>query len=141
MARGDFADGTRCLPSAGVFACGTRVASRVRQRAGRRSVGGAALPDPVVVEVDPAAGGLGRIIEQRVAVTHEVREGVDKARRTTDGGPGFAVEAVGKARHFRLAWYAVDLGATLVDAEAGVVRRGLEFAFDLEVNGIAGQGN
>jgi hypothetical protein len=76
---------------------------------GRRSTGAAACPDPVVVKVDTAAGGLGRIIEQGEAITHEVREGVGEARGTTNGGPGFAVEAVG---------------------EAGDLRRGLKFAFD-----------
>ena len=91
--------------------------------------GGALVPESVTVnvrnrnhsitaevEVDAAAGGLRRIIEERVAVTHEVREGVDKARGTTDGGPGFAVEAVGEAGDFRRPWYAVGLADTLVDA-------------------------
>ena len=86
----------------------------------RRSAGAAAFPDPVVVKVHTAAGGLGRIIEEGEAITHEVRHGVFKGRGTTDGGPGFAVEAVG---------------------EAGDFRRGLKFAFDLEVNGFAREGN
>src|SRR5438445_11027239 len=88
------------------------------KRAQRR--GFAALPDPVVVKVHTAAGGLGRIIEEGEAITHEVREGVGKAGGTTDGCPGAAVEAVG---------------------EAGDFRRGLKFAFDLEVNGFAREGN
>ena len=82
----------------------------------RSSAGVAALPDPVVVKVHPAAGGLGRVIEEGEAITHEVRHGVFKGRGTTDGGPGFAVEAVG---------------------EAGDLRRGLKFALDLQVNGLA----
>src|SRR4051812_9925044 len=76
--------------------------------------------DPVVVKVHTAAGGLGRIIEEGEAITHEVRKGVAKARGTTDGCPGAAIEAVGEARDFR---------------------RGLKFAFDLEVNGFARKGN
>ena len=55
-------------------------------------MGAAALLDLVVVKVHMAAGGLGRIKEEAVAVTHEVRDVVGKARGTTDGGPGFAVE-------------------------------------------------
>ena len=86
----------------------------------RRSAGAAASPDPEIVKVHTAAGGLGRIIEEGEAITHEVRHGVVKGRGTTDGGPGFAVEAVG---------------------EAGDFRRGLKFAFDLEVNGFAREGN
>ena len=105
--------------------------------AGRRPAGAAALPDPVVVKIDTAAGGLGRIKEQRVAVTHEVREGVGRARGTSDGHPGLAVEAIGKPSQLRRPWYAVNLATDFVFAEAGVVRRGLEYAVDLEVNGFA----
>jgi DNA-binding transcriptional LysR family regulator len=48
-----------------------RVGSQHRRR--RRSAGAAALPDPVVVKVHTAAGGLRRIEEKSEAITHEVR--------------------------------------------------------------------
>src|SRR5438067_12339969 len=90
-----------------LFMRGEREAGRCQ----RRSL--PALPDPVVVEVHTAAGGLGRIEEEGVAVAHEVRDRVGKARGPADRSPGLAVEAVGEAG---------DLGGRL------------EFAFDLQMD-------